>query len=235
MSVDFPRAWEIAAAAAPEYHHNDCSFNVSGGGVLCDCDVLNKHPEHMDAINLFGAGGVLIQPQQENDMTTNKQLRELAEKATPGPWITHTDKWGELSVRSNNAEDAAEYAECGVFYELAERIGGHVRGDDFDDFSEVHANAQLIAAANPATVLALLDENEALQAECEKLRKDAARYRWLRSHDRVSDKHEDGMGPPGTVGMVFISQGDGYAEAEGGDDLDAAIDAAMQGANHGNQ
>ena len=76
----------------------------------------------------------------------------------------------------------------------------------------------------------VIAERDSLRAECDQLRKDAERYRWLRSHDRASDKqHECGMSPPGTVGMVFVSQGDGYAEAEEGDGLDAAIDAAMQG------
>ncbi|HCF4141369.1 TPA: hypothetical protein NIE10_006567, partial [Pseudomonas aeruginosa] len=35
------------------------------------------------------------------------------------------------------------------------------------------------SAANPKTVLALLDEIDRLKAENEALRKDAARYRWL--------------------------------------------------------
>ena len=34
----------------------------------------------------------------------------------------------------------------------------------------------------------LYEDYEALQAECEKLRKDAERYRWLREHGRYSGK-----------------------------------------------
>lgn len=45
--MDFPTAWGIARATPPEYHHNACSFNVTDGGMLCDCDVLLKHPQYV--------------------------------------------------------------------------------------------------------------------------------------------------------------------------------------------
>lgn len=60
MSIDFPRAWEIARSVDPAYHHNKCSFNVTQGGVLCDCDVVNKHPEAEDETNFYGAGGEVV-------------------------------------------------------------------------------------------------------------------------------------------------------------------------------
>lgn len=44
--MDFPTAWEIARSVAPEYHHNRCSFNVTDGAVLCDCNVLTKHADY---------------------------------------------------------------------------------------------------------------------------------------------------------------------------------------------
>jgi hypothetical protein len=44
--MDFPRAWEIARAVAPEYHHNRCSYNTTSGALLCDCAVLTEHPEY---------------------------------------------------------------------------------------------------------------------------------------------------------------------------------------------
>lgn len=65
-------------------------------------------------------------------------------KFTPGPWISETNQWGETSVKSANESDIAEWP---VEYFIAEKVGGHVRGEDFTDFSEVHANAKLIAAA----------------------------------------------------------------------------------------
>lgn len=45
--MDFPAAWAIARATEPEYHHNKCSFNVTSGALLCDCDVLFKHPQYV--------------------------------------------------------------------------------------------------------------------------------------------------------------------------------------------
>ena len=45
--MDFPTAWAIARRVEPEYHHNRCSYNVTNGGLLCDCDVLLKSPEYV--------------------------------------------------------------------------------------------------------------------------------------------------------------------------------------------
>lgn len=56
--VDFPRGWEITRAVEREYHHNRCSYNTHG--MLCDCDVLNKHPEMLDKATFYGAGGRII-------------------------------------------------------------------------------------------------------------------------------------------------------------------------------
>ena len=57
MSVDFPRAWEITRATAPEYHDTNCSYRTNDGCFLCDCHVLMQHPEVTDDI-LQGRGGV---------------------------------------------------------------------------------------------------------------------------------------------------------------------------------
>ena len=64
MSIDIPRAWEIARSVSPEYHHNACSFNVTNGGVLCDCDVIYKHAEYLDKANFYGKDGAVLQPTQ---------------------------------------------------------------------------------------------------------------------------------------------------------------------------
>jgi len=50
MSVDFPRAWQIAKTVKTEYHHNDCSYNKTNGSILCDCDVIYKHPDYLDDV-----------------------------------------------------------------------------------------------------------------------------------------------------------------------------------------
>lgn len=87
-------------------------------------------------------------------MTTNKQLRELAEKATPGPWC-----W-DGTVYGYDAENEAPW--------LIQERGGDVVITGGIKCSK--ANAEYIATVSPEVITALLDENEALQAECERLR-----------------------------------------------------------------
>ena len=58
MSVDFPRGWEITRATEAEYHHNKCSFNTAG--MICDCNVLMRHPEMLDKCRFYGAGGEVL-------------------------------------------------------------------------------------------------------------------------------------------------------------------------------
>jgi hypothetical protein len=60
---------------------------------------------------------------------------------------------------------------------------------------------------DPQWVLDVFAERDALRAEVEQLRKDAERYRWLRDDNAYFPEEE----------MI-----------RGGDELDAAIDAAME-------
>lgn len=55
--IDFPHAWMIARRTAPECHHNECSFNTTGGAILCDCEVLTKSPEYVLAYDTPPARG----------------------------------------------------------------------------------------------------------------------------------------------------------------------------------
>lgn len=80
-------------------------------------------------------------------MNIDKQaLRNLALRATPGPWaMEHENIW---------------YYENGYTKHLA----CFFQGDDVDD-SQDDANTRYVAAADPSTVLALLDELEAKEAK----------------------------------------------------------------------
>lgn len=69
-----------------------------------------------------------------------------------------------------------------------------------------------------------LSDYEALQAECEKLRKDAERYRRLRIGDIDDIAVVRGLGAM-DYGMSVVI--DTYSEEIDGDVLDAAIDAAL--------
>ena len=71
-------------------------------------------------------------------MTTKKELRAAAESATPGEWCVD-DRHGVIADSGLNGN-----------YYIATCSG-----------PEHRANKRFIAAANPATVLALLDELEA--------------------------------------------------------------------------
>ncbi|ECQ5051300.1 ead/Ea22-like family protein [Salmonella enterica] len=81
-------------------------------------------------------------------MTIDKQaLREAAEKATRGPW--------EMERENIWFTDEDGYTKHLAYVQ---------QGDDVDDKQD-HYNTAFIAAANPATMLALLDENLQLQRE----------------------------------------------------------------------
>lgn len=50
MSVDFPRAWQISQSVAIRKHNKKCSYRQTKGALLCDCDILYKHPDVIDDI-----------------------------------------------------------------------------------------------------------------------------------------------------------------------------------------
>lgn len=79
-------------------------------------------------------------------MTNKQALREAAEKATPG-------KWRRASTRFNGITAQSAYPLCGK--------------EDILANAAEKRDAEFIAAANPATVLALLDEiSELEQRHC---------------------------------------------------------------------
>lgn len=129
-------------------------------------------------------------------MTINKQLRELAEKATPGPW------WIDSHGHRMSADGGLE-----TVFIASEKMGEAKRHPETGNLSHWPNDwdASFIAAANPATILTLLDENEALQAECEGLRKDAEFGRSILSKREPGKAYgchcdlEEGMEPDGCV------------------------------------
>lgn len=85
-------------------------------------------------------------------------LREKAEKATCGAWSL---EYGESRFDS---DDALIYREVAGYLPICKIEGAHPEGGFDEDFQmEQQANAEFIAAANPDTVLALLDELEAAE------------------------------------------------------------------------
>ncbi|ENL4829823.1 ead/Ea22-like family protein [Salmonella enterica subsp. enterica serovar Teko] len=99
-------------------------------------------------------------------MTIDKQaLREAAEKATPGEWWI--DSHGMAMVAHHNDNTMI------VFVTDGEQMGKAIRHEDTGNLSHWRNDndASFIATANPATVLALLDElksaeNNLIDSEC---------------------------------------------------------------------
>ena len=85
-------------------------------------------------------------------------LREKAEKATRGEWSL---EYGENRF---DGDDALIHREAAGYIPICRIEGAHPESGFDEDFQmEQQANAEFIAAANPATVLALLDELERKQ------------------------------------------------------------------------
>jgi hypothetical protein len=137
-------------------------------------------------------------------------LRELAEKASPGPWTVHVEPvfspfmaCTELSRLANGT-----ILFSGTLPMLVDANGMCPAVTGCGPTSD--ANAAYIAAANPQAILELLDR-------CEKLEAEAARYRWLRNEDACGDAD---------MGAYRRAWDNHKREWLVGEELDAAIDTA---------
>lgn len=115
-------------------------------------------------------------------------LREKAEKATCGVWSL---EYGESRF---DCDDALIHREVVGYLPICRIEGAHPESGFDEDFQiEQQANAEFIAAANPATVLALLDELEAkdqrIAVLTESLKQTVSGYKsCLRTgHERILD------------------------------------------------
>ncbi|HAJ7587611.1 TPA: ead/Ea22-like family protein [Escherichia coli] len=94
-------------------------------------------------------------------------LRAKAEKATCGEWSL---EYGEGRF---DGDDALIHREAAGYIPICRIEGAHPESGFDEDFQmEQQANAEFIAAANPATVLALLDELEAAKKRIAELEAD---------------------------------------------------------------
>ncbi|EBW3196874.1 ead/Ea22-like family protein [Salmonella enterica subsp. enterica serovar Stanley] len=93
-------------------------------------------------------------------------LREVAERATQGKWSL---EYGEGVFDGN---DALIHREATGYIPVCRIEGAHPESGFDEDFQmEQQANAEFIAAANPATMLALLDELEHYKSREERVTK----------------------------------------------------------------
>lgn len=109
-----------------------------------------------------------------------RALREAAEKATPGNWWI--DSHGMAMVAHHNDNTMI------VFVTDGEQMGKAIRHEDTGNLSHWRNDndASFIAAANPATVLALLDELEAKDKQIDDLKATAAHSNagWKEAHEQ---------------------------------------------------
>lgn len=62
MSVDIPRAWQIARSQPINLHEEKCSHRQMGERFLCDCEILTSHPEYQDGETHTAIGKILYLP-----------------------------------------------------------------------------------------------------------------------------------------------------------------------------
>lgn len=109
------------------------------------------------------------------------ELEQLAGKATPGPWeVAETDSDGSYGAGPDTSTGFIAYGVCAgatclldTLNSDAASISEELDGEGRYAWDETgKANAHYIARANPATILALLQD-------VRELKRDAERYRWL--------------------------------------------------------
>lgn len=89
----------------------------------------------------------------------SKRLRELAESATPGQW-----RWGEFSKERGGVQEHPMNLYAGE-----DRITPIIWLEPSSGWVTQWANSEWIAAANPQTILALLDQLAAVTAARDEL------------------------------------------------------------------
>ncbi|EOE0844722.1 ead/Ea22-like family protein [Pseudomonas aeruginosa] len=87
-------------------------------------------------------------------MTDHAELRRLAKAATPGPWVTDAQQNGAIFNIESESGD--------MCIAMSQENPAPTR---LEINEQRRANAEWIAAANPKTILALLDEIDGLSDE----------------------------------------------------------------------
>lgn len=150
-----------------------------------------------------------------------RALREAAEKATPGVWVYLPKNTSiEYDYGSDDSQGSVTYMDSGDFTQ-----------------KQTDLNGDFIAAANPSTVLALLDELEAVQkvSAARLVAIDTTHKMFQRERDRaeaaeklIAEQRETLLAARSHV-MQCARLGDGHASGV----LQAIDRAAGKGGEHG--
>jgi hypothetical protein len=193
------RGQDTQSSAQPQKSGDQCH----------DHPINNPTPNHLcqllcwRSVRAGYAGG--------GDMSDYAELKRLAEAATPGPW------WDEKNLHWYQPMTMVVSEKC----QVARFVRNEVQYSCTVGKAEREwANAEFIAAANPAAVMALIAERDQLKAENESLRRDAERYRWLRETEVWDDACDE-------ISMkenIWIVESREEVINRTGDDLDRSID-----------
>lgn len=137
------------------------------------------------------------------------ELARLAEAATPGPWVSErsVDEWGVSVIASNETGHISNPTRGQVCHVSV------VAGASGDDPDLAQANAAFIAAANPATVLALIAEVAALRGDLDVARTDLDHLEvHFRQRDREATEAERKLAE--AVGLLRDWMGTWFVDAD---------------------
>ena len=150
-------------------------------------------------------------------MIDTKELRQLAQDATPGPWYVRSSNYDVRNIYSANAITDSEGFTFQPVIATVEDI----------DVPRWRANARLIAAANPAAISELLDRLEAAEKvrdwNAERLEDAIEELKALRAKIEAVEKQKP-------VGQFIQHPSNGLWEQDGyGDNPDARPLYALPG------
>lgn len=177
------------------------------GGTATRYTAIASHPNRQVSCGTCGASAFDIKWNRRTALASGSgdhaELARLAEAATPGPWFRghneHGSSQGEMSV----------WPDAGMVGGVIAKCGWQAPWDGW--FEQPAKDAAFIAAANPATVLALIAEVAALRAKIDAHRQtiadDTARMITLgQKADRATEaerKLAEAVGLLGTLSLMF--------------------------------
>ncbi|EAY4018019.1 ead/Ea22-like family protein [Salmonella enterica] len=141
-----------------------------------------------------------------------RALREVAEKATKGPWKVFSD----IDTKTFSIHTPRD-----------KRCENVIKWGGFDCQPNAEANAEFIAAANPATVLALLDELEHYKSREERVTKLVmdnstswdALYKKLEDAEKRIAEHRKVLNSLAAVARRYLPDYDEHPEIQAADEL----------------